>query len=148
MSSAKKSPKWGKYVNNSIAQIIYIFASFGGLFWTVRTPGMHRATGNDGPGWHKHPSAPGNAPRETYGILIKSAVAQQLRILVKKVTMTFSPLPQTYLDWIEQEIDPIFVVYQHILKHFQKKYIKKYQNFMILDNFECEKITQMRQICK
>jgi len=38
--------------------------------------------------------------------------------------MTFSRLSCTYLDWIYQEIDPIFVVYQHILKHFQKKYIK------------------------
>ena len=48
----------------------------------------------------------------------------------------------------EREIDCSFVVLVTILTHFEKKFIKKYQNFMTLDNVECKIIPKMRQICK
>ena len=43
----------------------------------------------------------------------------------------------------DREIDCSFVVLVTILKHFEKKFIKKYQNFINLDNVECEKIPKM-----
>ena len=48
-------------------------------FWTVGTLDLAGSTGNDGPGGHKHPSAPGSAPREPSGILIKLGIDMSIR---------------------------------------------------------------------
>ena len=50
-----------------------------GGFWTVGTPDVHRATRNDGPGWQQDSRVPGNASRDTCGILIKSGIDMSIR---------------------------------------------------------------------
>ena len=50
-----------------------------GGFWTVGTPDVARAMRNDGPGWQQDSRVPGNASRDTCGILIKPGIDMSIR---------------------------------------------------------------------
>ena len=79
---------------------------------------------------------------------IKGAVALGCRKKVASSVILFSTRVLMYGIAFEREIDCSFVVLVTILKHFEKKVIKKYQNFMTLDNVECKRIPKIGQICK